>query len=127
MARAGARLAFFLPLRPFDYRVSAADYTALVLFNGLLWVAAAAVRTGFEGEFDSAALLIYLASVPLALVTGMLVALAFGMAAIVAAVRFKSNLNDTRDAAFMLCGIGLGLSAGVHPERVAGRVSLDRF
>jgi hypothetical protein len=48
--------------------------------------------------------------------------LAFGMAAIVAAVRFKSNLNDTRDAAFMLCGIGLGLSAGVNPS-IAGVLS----
>lgn len=48
--------------------------------------------------------------------------LAFGMAAIVAAVRFKSALNDTRDSAFMLCGIGMGLSAGVVPE-VAGVLS----
>ncbi len=48
--------------------------------------------------------------------------LAFGMAAIVAAVRFKSSLNDTRDSAFMLCGIGMGLSAGVVPE-VAGVLS----
>lgn len=49
-------------------------------------------------------------------------ALAFGMAAIVAAVRFKSSLNDTRDSAFMLCGIGMGLSAGVMPE-IAGVLS----
>src|SRR5471030_730152 len=49
-------------------------------------------------------------------------ALAFGMAAIVAAVRFKSSLNDTRDSAFMLCGIGMGLSAGVVPE-IAGVLS----
>jgi hypothetical protein len=48
--------------------------------------------------------------------------LAFGMAAIVAAVRFKSTLNDTRDSAFMLCGIGMGLSAGVMPE-IAGVLS----
>jgi hypothetical protein len=49
-------------------------------------------------------------------------ALAFGMAAIVAAVRFKSTLNDTRDSAFMLCGIGIGLSGGVMPE-IAGVLS----
>jgi hypothetical protein len=48
--------------------------------------------------------------------------LAFGMAAIVAAVRFKSSLNDARDSAFMLCGIGMGLSAGVVPE-IAGVLS----
>jgi hypothetical protein len=49
-------------------------------------------------------------------------ALAFGMAAIVAAVRFKSVLNDTRDSVFMLCAIGMGLSAGVVPE-IAGVLS----
>ncbi len=49
-------------------------------------------------------------------------ALAFGMAAIVAAVRFKSNLNDTKDSAYMLCGIGMGLSAGTIPE-IAGVLS----
>ena len=49
-------------------------------------------------------------------------ALAFGMAAIVAAVRFKSTLNDTKDSAYMLCGIGMGLSAGVIPE-IAGVLS----
>jgi hypothetical protein len=76
--RAGARLAFFLPLRPFDYRVSAPDFAVLVLFNCLLWVAAAAVRAGFEGEFEPSALLIYFATVPLVLVTAMLVAMAFG-------------------------------------------------
>jgi hypothetical protein len=48
--------------------------------------------------------------------------LAFGIAAVVAAVRFKSTLSDTKDSAYMLCGIGLGLSAGVNPE-IAGVLS----
>jgi hypothetical protein len=34
--RAGARLALFLPLRAFDFRVSAPDYAVLVAFNCLL-------------------------------------------------------------------------------------------
>ncbi|HVT37870.1 MAG TPA: DUF4956 domain-containing protein [Gemmatimonadaceae bacterium] len=49
-------------------------------------------------------------------------ALAFGMAAIVAAVRFRSTLDDTKDAAYMLVAIGVGLSAGVNPQ-VAGVLS----
>ena len=77
--RAGARLALFLPLRAFDFRPGAPDYAALVLFNCALWVAAAALRTGFDGEFDSVAVLIYLASVPLVLATALVVALVFGM------------------------------------------------
>ena len=46
-------------------------------------------------------------------------ALAFGAAALVAAVRFKSTLNDPKDSAYMLCGIGMGLSAGTVPEIAA--------
>lgn len=48
--------------------------------------------------------------------------LAFGIAAVVAAVRFKSSLSDTKDSAYMLCGIGMGLSAGVNPQ-IAGVIS----
>ena len=46
-------------------------------------------------------------------------ALAFGLAAIVAAVRFRSTLDDTKDAAYMLVAIGVGLSAGVNPPVAA--------
>jgi Peptidase C13 family len=75
---AGARLALFLPLRAYDYRVSPLDYSLLLAFNFAVWVAAAAIRTGLVGEFDSSAVPIYLASVPLVLVTAMLVALIYG-------------------------------------------------
>ena len=75
---AGARLALFMRLRPFDYRVSPLDYAFLLAFNFAMWVGAAALRAGLAGEFDPAALPIYLASIPLVLATAMLVALAFG-------------------------------------------------
>jgi len=75
---AGARLALFMRVRAFDYRVSPLDYTCLLAFNFAMWVGAAALRAGLQGEFDSAALPIYLASVPVVLGTAMLVALAFG-------------------------------------------------
>src|SRR2546430_5476862 len=75
---AGARLALFLPVRAFDYRVSPLDYSWLLAFNFAVWVAAAAIRTGLAGEFDSSAVPIYLASVPLVLVTAMVVAFVYG-------------------------------------------------
>jgi Peptidase C13 family len=77
--RAGVRLAFFLPLRAFDFRVSALDYAVLVAFNCLLWIVVAGVRVGFQGELDPSAVLLYVAAVPVVLVTAMLVALAYGM------------------------------------------------
>lgn len=41
-------------------------------------------------------------------------ALAFGLAAVVAAVRFRSNLEDSKDAVYVFFSIGLGLAAGVQ-------------
>ena len=75
---AGARLALFMPVRAYDYRVSALDYALLLAFNFAMWVAAAAIRTGLAGEFDSAALPIYLAGVPLVLAAALAVALIYG-------------------------------------------------
>ena len=49
--------------------------------------------------------------------------LAFGLSAIVAAVRFRSTLDDTKDASYMLVSIGLGLAAGVNLP-VAAALSL---
>jgi len=74
---AGTRLAFFMPVRAFDYRVSPLNYTLLVAFNFAMWVACAAIRTGAAGEFDTSALPIYLASIPLVLVTALIVAHAY--------------------------------------------------
>lgn len=45
--------------------------------------------------------------------------LAFGLAAVVAAVRFRSTLDDTKDASYMLVAIGVGLAAGVNPQIAA--------
>lgn len=75
--RAGVRLACFLPVQAHDYRVSAADYATLLVFNFVLWAAAAAVHAGFAGEFSASAVPIYLAGVPLVLAAAMLIARAY--------------------------------------------------
>ena len=41
--------------------------------------------------------------------------LAFSLAGIVAAVRFRTNLDDTKDAAAIFCVTGIGLAAAVQP------------
>ncbi|HYL24748.1 MAG TPA: C13 family peptidase [Burkholderiales bacterium] len=71
---AGARLALFMPVRALDFRALPLDYVLLVAFNFAVWIAAAALRTGMAGEFDSAAIAIYLAAVPLVLLTGLVIA-----------------------------------------------------
>ena len=46
-------------------------------------------------------------------------ALAFSLAGIVAAVRFRTSLSDTGDAVFLFVVIGIGLSTGVPLLSVA--------
>lgn len=52
------------------------------------------------------------------------VALAFSLAGIVAAVRFRNTLRDTKDAVYIFLAIAVGLAAGVQSFAVAFVVSL---
>jgi hypothetical protein len=52
------------------------------------------------------------------------VALAFSLAGIVAAVRFRNTLRDTKDAVYIFLAIGVGLAAGVQQLPVAFVVAL---
>jgi hypothetical protein len=74
---AGARLALFLRVRAYHYRVSAADLALLLAFNFAFMVAASAARAGFAGSFNPSVTPIYLASVALVLAAAMLVSLAY--------------------------------------------------
>ena len=47
------------------------------------------------------------------------IALAFSLAGIVAAVRFRTTLKDTKDAVYIFLAIGVGLAAGVQALMVA--------
>ena len=104
---AGARLALFLPLRAEDYRVSPPDYAALLVFNFTLWVATAAARSGFVGEFDTSAIPIYLAGVTLVLTSALLVAAAFGAYERLLAVAVALSASD---ALFELVGLAMPLA-----------------
>lgn len=46
-------------------------------------------------------------------------ALAFALGGIVAAVRFRTNVDDTKDAAAIFCVTGIGLSSAVEPSVAA--------
>jgi Peptidase C13 family len=61
---AGARLAFFFPVRALDFRVSVAQYAALVLTSLAFWLAGGMLRQGFPGHLDSAAFAVALAQIP---------------------------------------------------------------
>jgi len=71
---AGARLAFFLPVRAHHFRASAMDFTLLAIFSFALWVLTAAATLGFEGEFEPASIPVYMAGLVLVLGAAMLIA-----------------------------------------------------
>ena len=64
---AGARLASFLPVRAFDFRISVGHYAALVAAGIVFWLAGGVARNGFSGSFDFGAFTAALAEVPLVL------------------------------------------------------------
>ena len=47
-------------------------------------------------------------------------ALAFSLAGIVAAVRFRNNLKESGDAVYIFGSIGIGFATGIHAISVAG-------
>lgn len=51
-------------------------------------------------------------------------ALAFALAAIVAAVRFRNTLKDTKDTVYIFLAIGVGLAAGSHALLLAALMSV---
>jgi hypothetical protein len=105
---AGAKLAFFLPLRPHEFRVSHIDYVVLVAFSFVVWVLGAAVRAGFTGEFDTGAIIVYLATVSFVLLTALLLSLAYR--APDRLLLFAVALTSA-DPAFELIGLGLVFGA----------------
>jgi hypothetical protein len=51
-------------------------------------------------------------------------ALAFSLAGIVAAVRFRNNLKDSRDAVYIFAAVGVGFASGVGQLAIAAFLSL---
>ena len=81
-----------------------------------------------DDEYDQS-LISTIVILPL-VVTGIVVivqnslALAFSLAGIAGAVRFKNSLKSSGDALFILLSVGIGLSAGIGAVELAGVMSL---
>ena len=72
--KSGVRLALFLPVSRYDFRVSPGDFVLLWLFNLLAWLAGGMLRGGFPGYLDYGALPSALAELPLVLLASTLIA-----------------------------------------------------
>jgi hypothetical protein len=71
---AGLRLALFVPVSRYDFRVSSGDFALLWAFNLLAWLAGGMLRGGFPGHVDFGALPVALAEIPLLLLASSVIA-----------------------------------------------------
>jgi len=114
----------FLEAGHVELRTLLALLGSLALVLPIAWVYMVTRR---ESRYDQA-LVHTLVMLPIA-VTGIVVivqsslALAFSLAGIVAAVRFRNTLQDTKDAVYVFLAIGIGLASGVQVLPVALIVS----
>ena len=104
--------------------------TLLVIFGALslvlpvAWIYMVTKRFRYDPELVASVIILPIVVAGIALVVKNSLALAFSLAGIVAAVRFRNTLKDPRDAVYIFLVIGCGLSAGVQALDVALVMSL---
>ncbi|UCC26964.1 MAG: DUF4956 domain-containing protein [Gemmatimonadales bacterium] len=81
-------------------------------------------ETGYEESVVHTLLILPVAVAGIVIVVKGDIALAFSLAGIVAAVRFRTTLNDTKDAVYVFLAIGVGLAAGAGLLSVALALSI---
>jgi hypothetical protein len=97
---------------------------ALSLVVPVAWVYMFTKRFRFDPALVASVIILPIVVAGIALVVRNSLALAFSLAGIVAAVRFRNTLNDPRDAVYIFLVIGIGLSAGVQALDVALAMSM---
>jgi hypothetical protein len=97
---------------------------ALSLVVPVAWVYMLTKRFKYDPALVSSVIILPIVVAGIALVVKNSVALAFALAGIVAAVRFRNTLKDPRDAVYIFLTIGIGLSSGVQALDVALAMSL---
>lgn len=97
---------------------------ALSLVVPVAWLYMQTKRFRYDPALVRSVIILPVVVAGIALVVKNSVALAFSLAGIVAAVRFRNTLKDPRDAVYIFLVIGIGLSAGVQALDVALVMSL---
>ena len=81
-------------------------------------------RKGREQSFVLTVLLLPVVVAGIVIIVQNSLALAFSLAGIVAAVRFRLTLDDSLDAIFIFLAIGAGLAAGISALEIAAVVTI---
>jgi Domain of unknown function (DUF4956) len=97
---------------------------ALLLVIPVAWVYMLTKRFRYDPALVASVIILPVVVAGTAMVVRNSLALAFSLAGIVAAVRFRNTLKDPRDAVYIFLVIACGLSAGVQAMDVALVISL---
>lgn len=97
---------------------------ALALVIPVAWVYMVTKRFRYDPALVASVIILPIVVAGTALVVRNSLALAFSLAGIVAAVRFRNTLKDPRDAVYIFLVIACGLSAGVQALDVALAISV---
>ena len=98
---------------------------ALALMLPVTWVYMSAKRErGHDQSIVQTLIVLPIVVAAIVLVVHNSLALAFSLAGIVAAVRFRTNVGDTRDIVFIFLAIAVGFATGVQVLTVAALVSV---
>ena len=81
-------------------------------------------RRGYHESVVHTLLILPIAVTGIVMIVKNSLALAFSLAGIVAAVRFRTTLEDTKDAVYVFLAIGVGLASGVQAVGVAVMLSI---
>lgn len=97
----------------------------LVLMLPVSWVYMSERQTrGYRQSIVQTLIILPIVVAGIILIVRNSVALAFGLAGIMAGVRFRNTLKDPRDLVFVFLAIGVGLAAGVQAMTVAWLISM---
>jgi Domain of unknown function (DUF4956) len=98
---------------------------ALAIMVPVTWVYMITRRQrGYEESVVHTLLILPVAVTGIVMIVQNSIALAFSLAGIVAAVRFRTTLEDTKDAVYVFLAIGVGLASGVQALGIAITLSI---
>ncbi|MFV1987182.1 MAG: DUF4956 domain-containing protein [Gemmatimonadota bacterium] len=93
---------------------------SLILLIPIVWIyMITRQRQGYDESVVHTVVILPIAVTALVIVVQDSIALAFSLAGIVAAVRFRNTLKDTKDAVYIFVAIGTALAAGVQALGIA--------
>ena len=127
MSRSAATDAAAMEVPPPPWRgvlVGLAEIGIVALVAPVAWVYMYTRRFRYDRALVQSMMVLPLVVGGMVMIVKTNIAIAFALAGIVAAVRFRNTLKDPRDAVYIFLALGLGIAAGVHALDIALVLSL---